>query len=42
MTLVNEEKALLKGKMAQEDLLDYLVRMQNNPHALRSGRTTQQ
>ena len=29
MGLVSEERALLEGKMAQEDLLDYLVRIQN-------------
>ena len=29
MGLVSEERALLEGKMAREDLLDYLVRMQN-------------
>ena len=29
MGLVSEERSLLEGKMAREDLLDYLVRMQN-------------
>ena len=29
MGLVSEERALLEGQMAREDLLDYLVRMQN-------------
>ena len=32
MGLVSEERALLEGKMAREDLLDYLVRMQNTDH----------
>ena len=29
MTLVSEERALLEGQMAREDILDYLVRTQN-------------
>ena len=32
MGLVNEERALLEGQMAREDLLDYLVRIQNAHH----------
>jgi hypothetical protein len=35
MGLVSEERALLEGKMAREDLLDYLVRMQNSDHMVR-------
>ena len=35
MGLVSEERALLEGKMAREDLLDYLVRMQNTDHMAR-------
>ena len=32
MALVSEEKTLLEGQMTREDLLDYLVRLQNaNP-----------
>ena len=30
--LVSEERALLEGQMAREDLLDYLVRLQNAHH----------
>ena len=36
--LVSEERALLEGKMARDDLLDYLVRMQNSDYI---GRHTQ-
>ena len=32
MGLVNEERALLEGQMAREDILDYLVRIQNSNH----------
>ena len=32
MGLVSEERALLEGQMAREDLLDYLVRIQNATH----------
>ena len=32
MGLVNEDRALLEGQMAREDLLDYLVRNQNANH----------
>ena len=32
MGLVSDERALLEGKMAREDLLDYLVRIQNSKH----------
>ena len=32
MGLVSEERALLEGQMAREDLLDYLVRVQNSQH----------
>ena len=32
MALVSEERALLEGQMAREDLLDYLVRVQNANH----------
>ena len=32
MTLVSEERALLEGSMAREDLLDYLIRIQNANH----------
>ena len=35
MGLVSEERALLEGKMAREDLLDYLVRIQNSDHIAR-------
>jgi hypothetical protein len=30
MGLVSDDRALLEGKMAREDLLDYLVRTQNS------------
>ena len=33
MGLVSEERALLEGQMAREDILDYLVRIQNAGHA---------
>ena len=29
MGLVSEDRALLEGQMAREDLVDYLVRIQN-------------
>jgi hypothetical protein len=32
MGLVSEDRALLEGQMAREDLLDYLVRIQNSNH----------
>ena len=32
MALVSEERALLEGHMAREDILDYLVRVQNANH----------
>ena len=32
MGLVSEDRALLEGQMAREDLLDYLVRIQNTNH----------
>ena len=32
MALVTDERALLEGKMAREDILDYLVRIQNAEH----------
>ena len=32
MGLVSEDRALLEGQMAREDLLDYLVRIQNANH----------
>ena len=32
MDLVTEERALLEGHMAREDILDYLVRLQNANH----------
>ena len=35
MGFVSEERALLEGKMAREDLLDYLVRVQNTNHVSR-------
>ena len=35
MGLLSEERALLEGKMAREDLLDYLVRIQNTDHTAR-------
>jgi uncharacterized protein with PhoU and TrkA domain len=38
MGLVNEDRALLEGKMAGEDLLDYLVRTQNSEYVARHPR----
>ena len=38
MGLVSEERALLEGKMARDDLLDYLVRMQNSDYIGRHTR----
>ena len=38
MGLVSEERALLEGKMAREDLLDYLVRLQNADYISRHPR----
>ena len=35
MGLVGEDRALLEGQMAREDLLDYLVRVQNANHIAR-------
>ena len=32
MAFVSDERALLEGKMAREDILDYLVRVQNAEH----------
>ena len=40
MCLVSEERALLEGKMAREDLLDYLVRIQNSNYISRHPRRT--
>ena len=39
MGLVSEERALLEGQMAREDLLDYLVRIQNATHVASHPRT---
>jgi hypothetical protein len=39
MDLVSEERALLEGQMAREDLLDYLVRVQNDTHYARHPRS---
>ena len=39
MGLVSEERALLEGQMAREDLLDYLVCIQNATHAASHPRT---
>jgi hypothetical protein len=36
--LVSEDRALLEGQMAREDLLDYLVRVQNAEHTRRNPR----
>ena len=36
--LVSEDRALLEGQMAREDLLDYLVRVQNAEHTRRHPR----
>ena len=38
MGLVTEERALLEGKMTRDDLLDYLVRMQNSDYLGRHTR----
>lgn len=38
MGLVSEDRALLEGQMAREDLLDYLVRVQNAEHTRRHPR----
>ena len=38
MGLVSEDRALLEGQMAREDLLDYLVRVQNAEHRRRHPR----
>ena len=35
--LVSEERALLEGQMAREDLLDYLIRIQNGMHIGHQG-----
>ena len=37
MGLVSEERALLEGSMAREDILDYLVRIQNARHTRNHG-----
>jgi hypothetical protein len=34
MALVSDERALLEGQMAREDILDYLVRVQNAGHTV--------
>ena len=39
MGLVSEERALLEGQMAREDLLDYLVRIKNTSHVASHPRT---
>jgi hypothetical protein len=39
MALVNEDKSLLEGRMAREDLFDYLVRLQNANHLASHPRT---
>ena len=38
MGLVSEDRALLEGQMASEDILDYLVRVQNANHIGNHGR----
>ena len=38
MTLVSEDRALLEGQMARDDILDYLVRVNNAEHMLRHPR----
>ena len=38
MGLVSEDRALLEGQMAREDLLDYLIRVQNSEHTRRHPR----
>jgi len=40
MGLVSEERSLLEGKMAREDILDYLVRLQNADHIARHPQRT--
>ena len=35
MGFISEERALLEGKMGRDDLLDYLVRVQNSEHVSR-------
>ena len=40
MGLVSEEITLLEGKMAREDILDYLVRIQNDDHISRHSQKT--
>ena len=40
MGLVSEERSLLEGKMAREDILDYLVRIQNADHIARHPQRT--
>ena len=35
MGLVSDERSFLEGKMAREDLLDYLVRLQNSDYITR-------
>lgn len=34
ITFVSKQRALLEGRMAHEDLLDYFVRVQNHWHGL--------
>lgn len=38
MGLVSEDRALLEGQMAREDLLDYLIRVHNGNHPNRHPR----
>ena len=38
MGLVSKDRALLEGQMAREDILDYLVRIQNANHIGHHGR----
>lgn len=38
MGLVSEDRALLEGQMAREDILDYLIRVQNANHTNRHTR----
>jgi hypothetical protein len=40
MGLVSEDRALLEGQMAREDLLDYLIRVQNTNHPSRNPRAS--
>lgn len=37
MGLISDERALLEGQMAREDILDYLVRIQNANHTSNNG-----